>query len=180
MTTVSVVVGDLTRLEDVGVSVEAIVNAANSELRPGGGVCGAIFAAAGRSDLEAACSALGGCRVGGAVSTPSFQLRARGIRFIIHAVGPVWDPLDPEECDEQLAAAYRSALGEAERREVASVAFPALSTGIFGYPIDRADSIAARVVATTPTRLDRVVLVGFDASRGAGLRRALERAQSSD
>ncbi|MEZ5064131.1 MAG: macro domain-containing protein [bacterium] len=120
--------------------VDAIVNAANGALAPGGGVCGVIFAFAG-PELEPACYAHGGCPTGEARLTPGFRLRAR---HVIHAVGPVWAGGTNDE-PALLASAYRASLEIAEREGLASVAFPAISTGIYGYPIPD----AARVALTT-------------------------------
>ncbi len=127
---------DITTLD-----VDAIVNAANEALAPGGGVCGAIHRAAGR-ELARACAAIGGCPTGEARLTPGFRLRAR---YVIHAVGPVWQGGAAGEA-EQLASAYRSALELAEAHELTSIAFPAISTGIYGYPLDAATAVAVRTV----------------------------------
>lgn len=115
--------------------VDAIVNAANTSLGQGGGVCGAIFAAAGPEQLQKACNAIGGCPVGGAVITPGFRLPAR---HVIHAVGPVWQGGGAGE-EALLAAAYRSSLALAAEKGLGSVAFPLISSGIYGYP--RAEAI---------------------------------------
>lgn len=117
--------------------VDAIVNAANEMLAPGGGVCGAIHRAAGPK-LAQACAALAPCPTGDARITPGFDLPAR---FVIHAVGPVWQGGNAGEA-ELLAGAYRSALGLAEAHRLRAVAFPAISTGIYGYPLVRATAIA--------------------------------------
>jgi O-acetyl-ADP-ribose deacetylase len=145
--------GDITK-EDV----DAIVNAANSALARGGGVCGAIFAAAG-PELEAACAALGGCSTGDAKATPGFRLPAR---WIIHAVGPVWHGGDQGE-PEQLASAYRRSLAVADEIGARSVAFPAISTGIYGYPLDAATDIAVRTCKEADTDVDLIRFVCFDA-----------------
>lgn len=122
-------------------AVDAIVNAANDRLLPGGGVCGAIHAAAG-PDLAAACAALGGCPTGEVRSTPGFRLPAR---WVIHAVGPVWRGGTAGE-PELLAAAYRGSLAELRRLGGRSIAFPAISTGIYGYPKEAAARLAVRTV----------------------------------
>ena len=132
----SVILADITTLP-----ADAIVNAANTSLAPGGGVCGAIHRAAG-PDLAKACARLGGCPTGEARLTPGFNLPAR---FVIHAVGPVWRGGASGEPD-LLARAYRNALALAIAHELRSIAFPAISTGIYGYPLDAATRIAVRTV----------------------------------
>ncbi len=144
--------GQITTLD-----VDAIVNAANSGLRPGGGVCGAIFAAAGHADLEKACTALGGCATGDAKATPGFRLPAR---WVIHAVGPVWRGGGEGE-DDLLVSAYRRALEVAGEIGAASIAFPGISTGIYGFPADGAARLAIATVRATPGPVERVVLVGY-------------------
>lgn len=138
-TQLNAALGNITRYEG-----DAIVNAANTQLMEGGGVCGAIFAAAGRTALQAACDAAGPCPTGSAKATKGFGLRAR---FIIHAVGPVYDKGRTDNAD-LLASAYTSALAEAIRIGARSVAFPAISTGIYGYPLDAATLIAVQTVKT--------------------------------
>ena len=144
--------GDITR-EDA----DAIVNAANSGLARGGGVCGAIFAAAG-PELDGACARLGGCPTGEAKVTPGFRLPAR---WIIHAVGPVWQGGHAGEPD-LLASAYRRSLAVADEVGARSVAFPAISTGIYGYPLDPATEIAVRVCQDAETNVELVRFVAFD------------------
>ena len=144
--------GDITK-EDV----DAVVNAANPLLTRGGGVCGAIFAAAG-PDLDAACAELGGCATGDAKATPGFRLPAR---WIIHAVGPVWHGGDRGEAD-LLASAYRRSLAVADEIGARSVAFPAISTGIYGYPLDAATEIAVRTCRDADTAVDLIRFVCFD------------------
>jgi O-acetyl-ADP-ribose deacetylase (regulator of RNase III) len=137
---VSLILGDITT-----VTADAIVNAANSHLSPGGGVCGAIHAAAGR-ELAAACAEFvrehGPVPTGGAAITPGFRLAAR---FVIHAVGPVWHGGSSGE-PEALARAYRSTLALADEAEVRTIAFPSISTGIYGYPVGLAASVAIAAV----------------------------------
>lgn len=125
-------------------TVDAIVNAANEALAPGGGVCGAIHLKSG-PELAAACARIGGCPTGEARITPGFRLPAR---FVIHAVGPVWGGGERGE-GTQLAGCYRSALALAQDRGLTSIAFPAISTGIYGFPPDRAALIAVRTVRET-------------------------------
>ncbi|HVI92444.1 MAG TPA: O-acetyl-ADP-ribose deacetylase [Anaeromyxobacter sp.] len=153
---VVVVQGDITRLD-----VDAIVNAANASLLGGGGVDGAIHRAAGPELLEA-CRPLGGARTGEAKITPGFRLQAR---HVIHAVGPVWQGGHARE-DELLASCYRSALALAEGRGLRSIAFPAISTGAYGFPLERATAIAAREIAAALARgttLERIVFCCFSA-----------------
>lgn len=142
-------------------SVDAIVNAANPALTPGGGVCGAIHRAAG-SELAVACAEIAPCPTGEARITPGFRLPAR---FVIHAVGPVWRGGDSRE-PELLASAYRNSLRLAREHGLASIAFPAISTGIFGYPLGNATSIAVATVrgeGAAPGTLREVVFACFNA-----------------
>ena len=125
--------GDITK-----VKADAIVNAANTSLRAGGGVCGAIFAAAGAEELKRACEAVGGVATGAAVVTPGFALPAK---YIIHTAGPVWHGGGAGE-PELLASCYKSSLKLAAEMGCRSVAFPLISAGIFGYPKDEAMRVA--------------------------------------
>ncbi len=151
--------------------VDAIVNAANEDLAEGGGVCGAIFKAAGSYDLAKACRPLAPCPTGEARITPGFELKDR---HIIHAVGPDYRRSNPNDSARLLSSAYRSSLALAAEHGLASVAFPSLSTGIFGYPINDAASVAIGAVrdflaAPGSVRLVRFVLRGqetFDAYDG--------------
>lgn len=140
--------------------VDAIVNAANSSLAPGGGVCGAIHRAAGQ-DLARACAKLGPCPTGDARITPGFLLPAR---YVIHAVGPVWQGGHKDE-PSLLASAYRRSLELAEGASLESIAFPAISTGIFGYPLDAATRIAVETVRASlahPASVRRVIFACFN------------------
>jgi O-acetyl-ADP-ribose deacetylase (regulator of RNase III) len=138
--------------------VDAIVNAANRQLRGGGGVDGAIHRAAGADRLHAACRTIGGCPPGQAVVTDGFDLPAR---FIIHTVGPVWHGGDAGE-HETLASCYRSSLTVADEIGARSVAFPAISTGIYGYPPEQAAEVAVAAVRATRTRVALVRFIAFD------------------
>jgi O-acetyl-ADP-ribose deacetylase len=151
--TITATRGDITRLE-----VDAVVNAANSALAGGGGVDGAIHRAAGRAELAAACAELGGCATGDAKATPGFRLPAR---WVIHTVGPVWRGGEHGEAG-LLASCYRRSLEVADDLGARSVAFPAISTGIYGFPRDQAAEIAVRTLRGTPTGVGSAVLVAFD------------------
>ncbi len=147
-------IADITSL-----ATDAIVNAANEALAPGGGVCGAIHRAAG-PELARACAAIGGCPTGEARLTPGFRLPAR---YVIHAVGPVWHGGGAGEA-ALLASAYRSSLRLAEEHELESIGFPAISTGIYGYPLAEATAIAVRTVGEADrlgTRLRTVIFACF-------------------
>jgi O-acetyl-ADP-ribose deacetylase (regulator of RNase III) len=162
------------RLVDITtLDVDAIVNAANESLAPGGGVCGAIHRAAG-PELARACAAVGACPTGEARITPGFNLPAR---YVIHAVGPVWGGGHAGEA-ALLASAYRSAMALAAQHGLASVAFPAISTGIFGYPLQEATRVAVTTVgealASSASPMD-IVFACFSekvlaAYRAAGVR----------
>lgn len=159
----------------VEVQTDAVVNAANGQLAPGSGVCGEVFKAAGYSKLQEACREIGGCPVGSAKSTPAFDLEARGVKNIIHAVGPRWREHTPEEADALLAGAYAASLAEAEKLGLRSIAFPTISTGIFGFPKDRGAEIAVRVCREHVGNLETIILVAFDAENESILRDAFGR-----
>lgn len=167
--------GDITRL---GRHVGAIVNAANTSLRPGGGVCGAIHAAGG-PEIAVECTWIGGTPPGTAVATTAGKLDADAV---IHAVGPVWQGGNMGE-DRLLASAYRSSLELAEQRGLTSIAFPSISTGIYAFPIERASAIAIGTVAAYLRRgssIEEVLLVLFSDDDFATYRAAVERWQRAE
>jgi O-acetyl-ADP-ribose deacetylase (regulator of RNase III) len=144
--------GDITAL-----AVDAIVNAANASLLGGGGVDGAIHRAAGPELLQA-CRPLGGCEPGEAKATPGFRLPAR---WVIHTVGPVWHGGSGGEAEE-LASCYRRCLEVADELGAASVAFPAISTGVYGYPRAAAAQVAVSALRSQRTSVVEATLVAFD------------------
>jgi O-acetyl-ADP-ribose deacetylase (regulator of RNase III) len=151
-------------------SVDAIVNAANEELAPGGGVCGAIHRAAGPA-LAEACEKIGFCHTGDARITPGFNLPAR---FVIHAVGPIWQGGRAGEA-ELLAGAYRAAIRLAQKHSLRSIAFPAISTGIYGFPLADATQIAVgavREAVATPSTIEQVIFACFSSEVLEEYRRA--------
>ncbi|MAT42265.1 MAG: RNase III inhibitor [Anaerolineaceae bacterium] len=129
---------DITKMK-----VDVIVNAANTELQMGGGVCGAIFKAAGPRELQAACNELAPIKTGEAVITPGFALPAS---YIIHAAGPVYQHTNPEQSEKLLRAAYLNSLHLAAKNECESIAFPLISSGIYGYPKEEALQVATSTI----------------------------------
>jgi O-acetyl-ADP-ribose deacetylase (regulator of RNase III) len=166
---IEIVEADITRL-----AVDAIVNAANEALLRGGGVCGAIHAAAG-PELERECLAIGGCPTGEARITGGHKLPAR---HVIHAVGPVWHGGTAGEA-EKLAGCYRHCFALADTHGLVSIALPAISTGIFGYPLQAATDIAVREALAYAARgdssLERIVFCCFGAEVAAAYHKALDR-----
>jgi O-acetyl-ADP-ribose deacetylase (regulator of RNase III) len=146
-------IGDIQKLRDV----DAIVNAANSSLLGGGGVDGAIHRAAGPG-LLAECMTLNGCPTGSAVATGSHGLENQGIRHIIHAVGPRWRGGAQGEA-KQLASAYRACFDIARELELKSIAFPAISTGIYGYPVEAATEIAVESAIAGQKRMPELEII---------------------
>ena len=160
-TRLDIIVADITTLD-----VDAIVNAANRKLLGGGGVDGAIHRAAGPG-LRAECAKLGGCDTGSAKITGGHQLKAR---HIVHAVGPVWNGGGQNE-DVLLAGCYRTALDLAAAARLSSIAFPAISTGVYGFPADRAARIAVGTVSSevsaAPRGLAQVIFCCFSETSAA-------------
>lgn len=173
-TTIRCIAGNI-----VTVGTQVIVNAANSRLRHGSGVCGAIFKGAGSAKLQAACDEHGQCPTGSAVVTPAFDLEKHGTRHIIHAVGPVFDRSRASECDDELVSAYRTALLLAVSLGARSIAFPAISTGVFGFPADRAARLVAELLTTESFDLDEIVLMALENDKVALYADALATAQSN-
>jgi len=146
---------DITKME-----VDAIVNAANTDLLMGGGVCGAIFNAAGAVELQTACDALAPVQTGKAVITPGFALPAK---HIIHAAGPVYSHTNPKDSERLLRSAYLNSLKLAVEHKIESIAFPLISSGIYGYPKDQALQVATTAIQDFLSEHDMdVFLVVFD------------------
>jgi O-acetyl-ADP-ribose deacetylase (regulator of RNase III) len=163
---IEVLQADITKL-----AVDAIVNAANEALAPGGGVCGAIHRAAG-PELAAECATLGGCATGDAKITRGYRLPAK---HVIHAVGPVWHGGTRGEADK-LRSCYVRSLELAQAHGLRSIAFPAISCGIFGYPIEQAAHVAIDAVIETLPRtpsIERVVFACFGDETYGAFSRAL-------
>jgi O-acetyl-ADP-ribose deacetylase (regulator of RNase III) len=162
---IEVMVADITTLD-----VDAVVNAANRALAGGGGVDGAIHRAAGK-DLVKASRALGPIATGGAVITPGFRLRAR---YVIHAVGPIWYGGGERE-PELLDGAYEESFARArEAGDVRTIAFPAISAGVYGFPREHAAKIAVRVMRRHEAEYERIVACAYDEGTAELYRKELE------
>ena len=165
MPTIEIVLGDITAER-----VDAIVTAANESLLGGGGVDGAIHRAAGPRLAEAGAT-LAPCDPGDAIATPAFDLDPP-VRHVIHTVGPVWEGGGSGEA-EVLASCYRRSLQVADQIGARTVAFPAIATGVYGFPPDQAARIAIATITATPTQLELVRLVAFDTATHRLLTKAL-------
>lgn len=133
-----IISGDITKL-----TTDVIVNAANTGLKQGGGVCGAIFNATGARELQKACDDLAPIKTGEAVITPGFNLPAR---YVVHTAGPVYNPKAKEESEKLLSDSYTNSLKLAKENNLSSIAFPLISSGIYGYPVEEAYKVAVDAI----------------------------------
>lgn len=160
---------EIRKIDITDLNVDAIVNAANSQLLEGGGVCGAIFTKAGSAKLADACSDIGECETGNAVITPGFNLLAK---YVIHAVGPIWNGGNNNEA-ELLCSAYKQSLTLARENNCHSIGFPLISSGIYGYPKNEAWEIAIQscndfIDENPDYSIDIVIAVLSDSSKELG------------
>lgn len=165
---ITAVTGDITKIR-----CDVIVNAANPQLAAGGGVCGAIFRAAGRHALTQACNQIGRCEPGEAVATPAFDLSENGVLNIIHTVGPIWNQQPDHESDRLLEHAYINTLRLAETLNATSIAIPPISTGIYGFPTERAAEIVATIFRTFKFDIDQIQLIALEPEKTAIFQHAL-------
>lgn len=156
-------------------AVDCIVNAANAHLQHGGGVCGAIFAAAGAAQLQAACDLYGHCPTGEAVITPGFKLKAR---YVAHAVGPIWQGGNHNE-EQLLYSCYQEAMEKAHQKGCRSIAFPLISSGIYGYPVQEAWRVAIKAIQESPYDMDVTIAVIDDQALVLGNRILAEAEQKT-
>lgn len=147
-------------------AVDCIVNAANAHLQHGGGVCGAIFAAAGAAELQTACDIHGHCPTGKAVITPGFRLKAK---YVAHAVGPIWKGGNHNE-EQLLYSCYQEAMEKACQKGCRSIAFPLISSGIYGYPVQEAWRVAIKAIQESPYDMDVTIAVIDDQALALGNR----------
>ena len=152
---------DITKLGGTPYESEAIVNAANSHLKAGSGVCGSIFEAAGLHDLQQACDAIGGCPTGEARLTPAFNLATQGVKGIIHAVGPRFNRDAEAESEHLLRSAYQAAVKCAQDAGFRTIAFPSISTGVYDFPWKRAAEISVEALREVDGPNISIHLVAF-------------------
>lgn len=152
---INIIIGDITESD-----CDAIVNAANKELRGGSGVCGAIFKKAGWDILQKECYEKGPIKTGEAIETKGYNLKAK---YIIHTAGPIYFNYSKEESKRLLSNSYLNSLKLADRLGLKSIAFPSISTGVYGYPVSEASKIALDVINNyKPINLEEVEIVCFD------------------
>jgi len=171
---ITVSVGDITKLGGTPFASAAIVNAANRLLQQGGGVCGAIFLAAGPEQLQQACNDVAPCPTGEARLTSAFALGSQGVSAIIHAVGPIFGDSSPAEADAFLRSAYLSSVACAKDAGLSSIAFPAISTGIYGFPEERAAMVSIRALQEIDQDGFTINLIAYSEASANQLRWALQ------
>ncbi len=159
---INVFLGDITELHGTPYAAQAIVNAANERLVAGSGVCGAIFRAAGLRHLQQACHSVAPCPTGNARITPAFDLASQGVEAIIHAVGPRFSDASSDAADRLLADAYRASISCLRSAGLTSIAYPSISTGVFGFPLERAAAVSVRTLREVDGPDLAVTLVAFN------------------